>query len=225
MSSQHHGGQVSIGYAYVAPIQAGEQQKPHRLFPHIVFRPRGASLCTLLGMWALMWCPLGRKIIALERVQFEQTEHAAVLADMVAATKTLETDIDRKQLLEHLTALMGGETALIDVLLNISLGTALGAEAAKPEGQPRMEPVDIIATVEASREALRGTLGPMVFAQNASMYKSLTIEELKQYRDLLASPLGQKSVNVSLAAFNSAMKKQALAIGARFAKEWNAQKM
>ena len=170
--------------------------------------------------------PLGRKLSALEKPQnAEQKDMARAMAELGEAQKALNREPARRKLMEDLVAATGGVDAMVDMLSSISLGTALGAAAATPEGQPRMTQGEIMAMVDGARPTIRLAVGPIVVPATAMLYKSLTVQELKRYRDILLTPLGRKSSQVMLASLRRAMQAQAFAIGARFAKELGVQEM
>ncbi|MEW5965304.1 MAG: DUF2059 domain-containing protein [Pseudomonadota bacterium] len=170
--------------------------------------------------------PLGQKVGAIEREAIEsEVSEAEALAGMVASMQALEAAPERKIVLKQLTARMGGEEAMVEMFVNLGVGAALGAAAATPAGRPRVDEATIVAGVEQGREELRKTLASAVIAQNAWMYRSLSLGELKQYDELYATPLWRRSTALSIVLFNRAMRRQALAIGARFAREWNAESL
>jgi hypothetical protein len=169
---------------------------------------------------------LGRKISLLEKPDTEGApDAAAAMAKIGAASRALQGDPARRKVMEQLVAATGGVDALVDMLSNVSLGTSLGAAATTPAGQPRMTHGEILDMVGAARPVLREAVNPMIVPATAMVYKALTIQELRQYRDMLVSPLGRKASAIFLVALNKAMQAQAFAIGARFAKELNAQDM
>lgn len=168
---------------------------------------------------------LGRKLSELEKPPASEWDEQAFLAEVSRMRKVLAVDVRRRKMLEEITQAMGGVEAQVDVLTNISLGSALGAQTAQPEGQPRWMLDEIISMVEASRSTLRETLKPIVLYHNASIYKSLTRQELRAYRDVLVSDLGRRASRIGLDALNKAMRAQALSIGERFSREFNAQDM
>ena len=169
---------------------------------------------------------LGRKISLLEKPNLEdEQDAAAAMAKIGAMSRALKGDPARRKVMEQLVAATGGVDALVDMLSNVSLGTSLGAAATTPAGQPRMTHGEILDMVGAARPVLREAVNPMILPVTAMVYKALTIQELRQYRDMLVSPLGRKASDIFLVALNKAMQAQAFAIGARFAKELNAQNM
>jgi hypothetical protein len=184
------------------------------------------SISELGELLAFFETPLGKKVGAIEREAIEsETTEADALAGMVASMQALEAAPERKIVLRQLTARMGGEEAMVEMFVNLGVGAALGAAAATPAGRPRIDEASIVAAVEQGREELRKTLAAAVIAQNAWMYRSLSLGELKQYEELYATPLWQRSTALSIVLFNRAMRRQALAIGARFAREWNAESL
>lgn len=183
------------------------------------------SAAELSELLAFFDTPLGRKVGALEQAVEEETSEAEALAAMAASMKALEGMPRRKMVLKQLTARMGGEEAMVEMFVNLGIGTALGAAAATPAGRPRIDEATIVAEVEQGREALRKSLAAAVIAQNAWMYRSLSLDELEQYDALYATPLWRRSTALSILLFNRAMRKQALAIGAAFAREWNAESL
>ena len=177
-------------------------------------------------MLAFRNSPLGRKISLLEKPNLEdEQDAAAAMARIGAMSRALKGDPARRKVMEQLVAATGGVDALVDMLSNVSLGTSLGAAATTPAGQPRMTHGEILDMVGAARPVLREAVNPMIVPVTAMVYKALTIQELRQYRDMLVSPLGRKASAIFLVALNKVMQTQAFAIGARFAKELSAQEM
>ena len=169
---------------------------------------------------------LGRKISLLEKPDTEGAQDAAAAMTKIGAmSRALKGDPARRKVMEELVAATGGVDALVDMLSNVSLGTSLGAAATTPAGQPRMTHAEILDMVGAARPVLREAVNPMIVPATAMIYKALTIQELRHYRDMLVSPLGRKASDIFLVALNKAMQAQAFAIGARFAKELNTQDM
>lgn len=169
---------------------------------------------------------LGRKISLLEKPDTEGApDAAAAMAKIGAMSRALKGDPARRKVMEEMVAATGGVDALVDMLSNVSLGTSLGAAATTPAGQPRMTHGEILDMVGAARPVLREAVNPMIVPATAMVYKALTIQELRHYRDMLVSPLGRKASNIFLVALNKAMQAQAFAIGVRFAKELSAQEM
>ena len=181
------------------------------------------SVEELTQMLAFRDSPLGRRVSALESAQSTLPGgEERILAEIGAMRSELSRNPARRRLLEDITIALGGVDAQVDVLLNVSLGTAIGVGAATPDGRGRLTQEEIIAKVEAKRADLRKLLAPMVLYNNASIYKSLRIDELRKYHHVLASELGRKSSRVVAAAFSEVLRDQALAIGVRFAKELDA---
>ena len=177
-------------------------------------------------MLAFRYSLLGRKISLLEKPDLEDGQDpAAAMAKIAAMSKALEGDPARRKVMEDLVAATGGVEAMVDMLSNVSLGTSLGAAATTPAGQPRMTQGDIADMVGAARPLLREAVSPMIVPATAMVYKALAIQELRQYRDALVSPLGRKARDTMLVAVNKAMQAQAFAIGAKFARELNVQDM
>lgn len=169
---------------------------------------------------------LGRKISRLEKPDIQgEPDFASEMAKIGAMNKALSSNPARRKVMEEVVAAAGGIDAMVDMLSNVSLGTSLGAAAATPAGQPRMTQGEILDMVGAARPVLREAVGPMMVPATATLYKALSLQELRQYRDFLVSPLGRKSRDVMLVAFNTAMQAQAFAIGARFAKELGVREM
>lgn len=183
------------------------------------------SVGELAELLAFFDTPLGRKVGAIEQAVEAETSEADALAAMAASMQALEAMPERKMVLKKLTARMGGEEAIVEMFVNLGIGTALGAAAATPAGRPRIDEATIVAEVEQGREELRKTMAAAVIAQNAWMYRSLSLAELEQYDALYATPLWRRSTALSILLFNRAMRKQALAIGAAFAREWNAESL
>ncbi len=169
---------------------------------------------------------LGRKLGILERPNAEsEPDAAAAMAKIGAAGRALERNPARRKLMEDLVNASGGIDAMVDMLSSVSLGTSLGAAATIPAGQPRVTQGEIADMIASARPMLRQAVGPMVVPAAAMIYQKLTIRELQQYRAFLMSPLGSKLRDAMLIALNDAMQVQAFAIGARFAREMNAQEM
>lgn len=183
------------------------------------------SAAELEELLAFFDTPLGRKVGAIEQAVEAETSEADTLVEMATSMQALEAAPERKIVLRQLTARMGGEEAIVEMFVNLGIGTALGAAAATPVGRPRIDEATIVAEVEQGREELRKTLAAALIAHNAWMYRSLSIGELKQYDELYATPLWRRSTALSILLFNRAMRKQALAIGSAFAREWNAESL
>ena len=165
---------------------------------------------------------LGRRLSQLERPRTKDQD-GDDLTRLARARRALDGKPSRKAIVLEITTLKGGAAALADALINVSVGSAIGALGMQTRAGLAVTPDEIVARIEAGRPQMVKALGPVVLAHNADIYQGLSLKELSQYRDTLASPLGRKSVRQSLAAFGQAMRGQAIEIGARFVASYRAE--
>ena len=173
---------------------------------------------------ALRQSPLGEKISKTEQSFYSRAKDTEKsVAWMIEASARLEEDPKRKALIEAIAQLSGGTKALTDALTNISVGVSVGAESAKPAGQQRNSPEEIVAIVEQQSGQLWQHLDAVVVTQNEMLYEHLSLADLGKHKAFLESKLGRRQTEATLDAFNRLMRDEALAIGARFANEWRSQ--
>lgn len=175
---------------------------------------------------ALRRTPIGEKISRSELAFHAKTADAEKsMAWMIAAAARLEREPRRKALIMSIAELGGGAKALTDALTNISVGASVGAESIKPAGQPRHSVEEIVAMVEEQGQQMWRHLDTVVVTQHEMLYEELSLDDLGTLKAFMESKIGQRQVQVSLVAFNRLMRDEALAIGARFAMEWQSQEL
>jgi hypothetical protein len=166
----------------------------------------------------------GRSIHAAETPDLRDISLEQSLADLKLAGDRLQADPARQRVLQKIAAVSGGVEASIDAMLSVSLGTALGSNAAMPKGQPRLDTAEVIALVEAQRPVIRAALADMMMPMLGHLYRDVPLPDLRRYLAELSSEEGRQFISVFRSVFGNAIKRQGLNIGAMFAKEYTAIK-
>jgi cell division protein ZapA (FtsZ GTPase activity inhibitor) len=169
--------------------------------------------------------PFGQKLRAALKPPAVQPDEATTTARTAATLEKLDRDRPRKRALEAIIVAMNAVDATAGQVLSLSIGTAIGANAVTPAGQPRMDIEDIARMLQASRPQMRAALKPLVLGHFALMLTPLTLAELAQYHRELNTDVIRKYVRVSQSAVEGALKKQALAVGATFAKNMKSERL
>jgi hypothetical protein len=171
--------------------------------------------------------PVGLKISASEKAHQASTAgHPGVAKTKAeAAAKVLAADPGRARLVALIMKEIGGVRAYSDAMLNISLGAALGSSAAAPADRPRLSPQEIMAQIEKSRPAIERQMAPLILVSQGAMLAPLSNADLRAYAKELSTPAGRRLTAVTNAAFNASLRNQALKVGQRLIKEFNAEKI
>ena len=111
-----------------------------------------------------------------------------------------------------------------NTLVNIGLGTAIGVMSAFPSNAPRPTNDEILEQVESQRSVITSMLKSMLPPAMSKIYRELSVAELRTYASQFKTQSHKKLVRVCAAAMNEALKAQATAIGAAFAKDFTAQR-
>ncbi|MEZ5899769.1 MAG: DUF2059 domain-containing protein [Hyphomicrobiaceae bacterium] len=172
--------------------------------------------------------PLGQKVLLAEQTSRKasaEADPANTRARMTSAQKELDAKPLRKAQLKKLLELSGGMRGTSDVLINISIGTALGASTIAQPNQPRISDDEIVSMVEATRPMVEKSVAATLLPHYANLYASLSDAELKALNKQMSRPEARKFTSMTLAAFNHAMRAQALKMGKHFAGELQAEKI
>lgn len=171
---------------------------------------------------------VGMKVSAAEKAhqaESSASNPAEVRARMERATKALATDSERARLIAQIVKENGGVRAYSDAMISISIGAAVGTTAATPPDRPRLSAEEIVAQIEQTRSTIEKSIGPVVYASQAVMLASLSNAELRAYAKELTTPASRRLTAVTNAAFNASLRAQALKVGQRLVKEFNAEKI
>ncbi len=166
--------------------------------------------------------PLGLKITAAETAkkgpEADQSP-AAAMQEIAAMNAWLAARPARKAHLKKIVAMSGGAQAMADAMINISIGTALGASAVAPKDQPRLSQMEIVEMIERMRPQIQRSFEAMMVPIYATLYKPLSDKELKTLAQELSRPAARKFIMVTMRAFNTGMRAQALKMGQRLGLE------
>lgn len=180
----------------------------------------------LAAVNAFIETPLGHKIALLEKApEKPEADQAKALRNLTRIATALKANPKRRALVMKIYDASGGAAQVVDSLLSVSLGTALGLVAVTPQGQPRLAIDDVIKAVEDQRAGLVVALEPMVFNTLALNYETLSLSELKTYTRQLATRPALKLRNAAMKGWTQAMRAQAIAIGTALGKDLAAQKI
>lgn len=166
--------------------------------------------------------PLGMKVTAAETAKKgpDAEQSPAEAMQEIAAMKTwLAARPARKAHLKKIVGLSGGAQAMADAMINISIGTALGASAVAPKDQPRLSQAEIIEMIERMRPQMERSFDAMMVPIYGKLYKPLADKELKALAKELSTPAARKFMAVTMRAFNAGMRVQALKMGQRLGLE------
>lgn len=186
------------------------------------------SVAEMQKLIAFRKTPLGQKLNAVEKAAQARggnTDQAAFMKRIIAGQKALTAQPQRTRLLTALIKAQGGVRATVDTLINISIGTSLGAAAAAPADRPRPTESEITALIEGMRPSMEKQIGQVVMPLFAEIYETVSDADLKKYLAELNTPHELKWTAVGLEAMNSSLRAEAIKIGVRFAKEIDSQKI
>jgi hypothetical protein len=204
---------VSVGFNEDGFVADVERQLAERLQPE--------ALSTWLAFYETS---LGRRIRAAEMPDLQDKTPELMLAEYSQAGKLLNADPARKRVIERIANVAGSVDASVDAMLGVALGTALGSNASMPKGQPRLDHKEVLALVEAQRPVMRAAISEMMVPMLGNFYRDLTLAELRGYLSELSSQQSRDFIRAFRSVFNDALRRQALNIGAVFAKEFTATK-
>lgn len=169
---------------------------------------------------------LGLKTTAAETAhRNSQTGASQSMQRMAAAQKALDANLSRKANLKTIIAMTGGAQSVTNAMINISIGTAMGASALAPQDQARLSDSEIVDMIEASRPQMEASLSKMMLPIYGSLYATLSDDEVRALAKELSKPAARKLNDVMDTAFNAAMRAQALKMGRRFAQEMQGEKI
>jgi hypothetical protein len=166
--------------------------------------------------------PLGMKVTAAETAKkgpATEQSPAAAMQEIAAMSKWLAARPARRANLQKVVAMSGGAQAMADAMINISIGTALGASAVAPKDQPRLSQAEIVEMIERARPQMERSFDAMMVPIYGTLYKPLSDKDLKALVKQLGTPAARKFMGVTLRAFNAGMRAQALKMGQRLGLE------
>lgn len=166
--------------------------------------------------------PLGQKVAAAEQSNREgkpDADPAEQMRRLADAQQALDLNPSRKANLKKIVASAGGAKVLADAMINVSIGTALGAMAVAPKDRPQMSESEIVAMIEGARPQIEETYGKLVLPIYASLYASLSDSEIRAYAAIMSKPAAIKFGVVTNKAFSVALRGQAVKTGQRFGRE------
>lgn len=167
---------------------------------------------------------LGQKVTAAETAKRETAQSAAAeMQEIADMNKLLAARPGRRANLQKVVNLTGGAQAMADAMINISIGTALGASAVAPKDQPRLSQTEIVEMIEQARPQMERSFDVMMVPVYGTLYKPLSDSELKALVKQLKTPAARKFIDVSMRAFNAGMRAQALKMGQRLGRELQAE--
>lgn len=164
----------------------------------------------------------GEKIVQAHSRDGDQAAAIKRISDMASK---LEAEPLRKSLVAKIADELGGVRSVVDGLINISIGTAIGAMSAAPPDRTKLSEGEIVAVIEGLRPRMEQQFKQVIVPVYAELVDSLTKAELKAYMLELKSPLARKWTALSLAVFNASLRTQAVKVGTRLAKEIEGQKI
>lgn len=167
----------------------------------------------------------GQRIRAALKPPAEPVADDVSMARSQAATASLVKQPGRRSIIRDLNVAMDNIEATVSVLINFSLGSAIGVTAALPHGAPQLEPQDLLRLIEQGRPRMREGIAAHVEGHVAALLEPVSNDDLETYLQELTSPAGKRYVDVSNRAFEQALRKQAVAIGSAFARNLRAQKL
>lgn len=169
---------------------------------------------------------LGRKITQIEKALYGQNYNPQnASTQQGVAVKLLNSNPRKKKLIEEIVELTDGIRAATNLYLNMTHASWIGAEAAKPFGQPRLSPEEISIELEKWRPDLKRHVKPIVLADNALRLISLDLAELRELRDFGASNLGKKLARLSTKTWNATIRRRMMDVGEQFVRDWNQPKL
>lgn len=169
---------------------------------------------------------LGARVTAAETAyRAADKDPASVMQRFAAAQKALDANPARKANLRKIVASIGGGRSLTNAMINISIGTAMGASAIAPKDQPRPSEGDILEMIEAARPQMEASIGKMMLPMYGALYAVLSDKDIAALASAMSKPAARKYSDVADNAFNTALRAQALKMGRRFAQEMQAEKI
>lgn len=167
----------------------------------------------------------GRRIRAALKPPATPLDDEAAAARAKAAADALAKKPGRRSIVRDLNVAMDNVEATVSVLINFSLGSAIGVAATLPQGAPQLDPEDLLRLIEQSRSRMRAGIAEHVEGHVAALLEPVGDDDLEQYLQELTTPSGKRYVDVSNRAFEQALRRQAIAIGSAFARNLRAQKL
>lgn len=187
---------------------------------------RLSSIEDLEEQAAFLDTPIGRRIIAVEAAYSTETPPDAERAvRIVKAAADLKRRPERASLMRRLLTAMKTEETLVTVLSTMQSAVALGAEAASPQGRPRLDETEIAGLVEDAKVPLRQLVSATTLPTYADMWRNLPDADLEHYARQLELPGSQHVVAASAAVYGELMQRTAFAIGGAFARELAAERL
>lgn len=160
---------------------------------------------------------LGRKVTSTEKAFLQSTESASEQkAKLRDAQAMLVSDPKRADLVDAIVSEVNAVDFTTNALVNLSLGTAIGTMAALPKGYPRMDESQLMAMIDGQRTAIRAIVASTTVPSYAVLYEPLSNSDLQGYLAALRTPHNKRTLQTVLAAFDAAIRRQAVAIGAAF---------
>ncbi len=168
---------------------------------------------------------VGRRIRKALEPPAVPPEDGASMARSQAAAAALAKKPGRQSLIRDINTAMNNVEATVAVIISFSLGSAIGATAALPQGSPQMDPADLVHMIEKGRPQMRAAIASYVEGRIASLFESVANDDLETYLQELTTPAGKAYVDASNRAFEVALRKQAITIGGAFARNMRAQQL
>jgi hypothetical protein len=174
----------------------------------------------LAKMLAFNTSALGRKVNAAMKPPTELNRDAAAEATMLrVAEQQLRANPARRAVMIEIVDAVGAVKFVASSVLNIAAGATIGMASAQPAGRPRPDEELILQTIEGIRPTTERAMASIMPAAYQNLLKSLSLQELKAYRDELRTPMAMALRDEGMAVMDREIRSQTMDIGRSVAKE------